>query len=57
MTLLEGKTIATIARAKGFATQAQTGKVRFVVLDSDYEVVRIVSDWLSYEQALEVLCY
>ena len=55
MTLLEGKTLATIARTKGYATQAQSGKVRFVVLDSDYEVVRIVTDWLTFEQALEVL--
>jgi len=55
MTLSQGKIIATFARAKGYATQAQAGKVRFVVLDSDYEIVRIVSDWLSYEQALEVL--
>ena len=55
MTLLEGKTIATFAKARGFAVQAEGGKVRFVALDSDYEVVRIVSGWLTFEQALEVL--
>ena len=55
MTLLEGKTIAVLARTKGYATQAEGGKVRFVVLDSDYEIVRIVSGWLTFEQALEVL--
>ena len=55
MTLSEGKIIATIAKAMGYATQAEGGKVRFVVLDNNYEVVRIVTDWLTFEQALEVL--
>jgi hypothetical protein len=58
MTLTEGKTIATLAKAKGYAVQAEAGKVRFVTIEyakNGTSTVTPRTDWLTFDQAMEII--
>ena len=55
MTLQQGIELAQKAKAKGYATRALKGKVQFIVLDKDYNVVTEVTDYLFYDDAKKAL--
>jgi len=55
MTLAQSHELATIARSKGYVLSAWRGKVQFQVLRRDGSIELRVTDWLTYDEAKELL--
>ena len=55
MTLQQGHQLALMAKQQGYVLCAHAGKVQFQVLNPDGSVFLEVTDWLDYDEALEVM--
>lgn len=55
MTMQQAVELSRAAKAKGYATQAQAGRIRFVVLDKNGDVELAITGWLGYKEARAVL--
>lgn len=55
MTLMQAAELGRMAKEKGYVLCASSGRVQFQVLNSDGDVELEVTDWLTYDEAKELL--
>ena len=57
MTLMQAAELGRMAKEKGYVLCASSGRVQFQVLnsDGDVELELEVTDWLTYDEAKELL--
>ena len=55
MTLTQAAELGRMAKEKGYVLCASKGRVQFQVLNADGDVEIEVTDWLTYEEAKELL--
>lgn len=55
MTLQQGIEIALMAKAKGYALQAENGLVQFVTYEPDTNTVTPRTEFLTYQQAKQLM--
>ena len=55
MTLMQAAELGRMAKEKGYVLCASSGRVQFQVLNSDGDVELEVPDWLTYDEAKELL--
>ena len=55
MKLAQSRELAIMARAKGYVLSAWRGKVQFRVLRRDGSIELRVTNWLTYDEAKELL--
>lgn len=55
MTLMQAEELGRMAKEKGYVLCASSGRVQFQVLNSDGDVELEVTDWLTYDEAKELL--
>ena len=55
MTLMQAAELGRMAKEKGYVLCASSGRVQFQILNSDGDVELEVTDWLTYDEAKELL--
>ena len=55
MTLTQAAELGRMAKTRGYVLCASKGRVQFQVLNSDGDVELEVTDWLTYDEAKELM--